>query len=222
METRRRILAATRRHLPAADLLHVEEIADLAKVSVQTVYTHFGSKGGLLVALAAETQKEAGLLGFERVWSSNHGEAALRAMLESTFELCDYAWPYIAFTLRVRRSDSELDALITRYDKSRLLHLIVICRRLQKEGRLAGRLTTAQAARLAFSFTTPYVYEALVVQNGLPPRVARALVVDAIIGAVVRPGSQAVPTDKIDWTRLGLRPLDSAFSSNPAQTTRRA
>ena len=55
--------------LPQADQLQVEEVAQRAGVSVPTLYSHFGSKGGLLSALVGQIERELGLYGgFERVW----------------------------------------------------------------------------------------------------------------------------------------------------------
>lgn len=206
METRRRILAVAREHMPAADALRVEEIARLADVSVQTVYSQFGSKGGLFVALADEIEKEAGLeAAFEAIWRSRHGEAALRTALDAALRLWDNSWSFIAFTLRARRTDADLRARLESFDKSRLAHLEVICRRLQEERRLADGLTAASAARLAFALTTPYVHEAMVLEGGLSARASRALVIDSVVRVVVEPGSPPVPSPFIDWNRLGLR-----------------
>ena|SRR5437588_3224045 len=209
-ETRQRILEAAQGRLPAADELRVEEIARLAGVSVQTLYSHFGSKGGLLLALFDELMREGGLYaGFERVWRSKHGETALRAMLEATLRFWESAWPLVEFGLRVRRVDRELGARINRFDESRLGDLIVICRRLREEARLATGLSVDGAATLAFGLTTPYVYEALVVQNGMPAPAARARVQEAVVATIVRPGSRPVPADRIDWKRPGLGPPPS-------------
>jgi hypothetical protein len=66
-------------------------------------------------------------------------------------------------------------------------------------------LTAPNAARLAFALTTPYVYESLVVHNGVRAAAARGLVIDAVVSAVVRPGTKPRPS-QIDWARLGLKP----------------
>lgn len=206
LETRRRILAVAREQLPKADALRVEEIAQLAEVSVQTIYTHFGSKGGLLLAMADEVEKEAGLYaGFEAIWRSRHGEAALRTALDAAWQLWQSAWDFIAFSLRARRTDPELRARLEGFDKSRLGHLEVICRRLQEEDRLADGLSAGRAARLAFALTTPYVYEALVVERGVPAQAARGLVVESVARAILKPGSQPIPAETIEWKRFGLR-----------------
>lgn len=207
-ETRSSILAAARALLPDADELKVEEVARRAGVSVPTLYSHFRSKSGLLSALLGQIESEAGLFaGFERVWRSPDGEAALRTMLEATLRFWQHAWTFVAFALRVRRTDSELGARFDRLDRSRLGHLVVICRRLRDERRLRAGLSPARAGRLAFALSTPYVYEALVVQFGVPAPSAKRMVVDAVVGAVLRPGSSPVrAADPIDWAALGLKP----------------
>jgi AcrR family transcriptional regulator len=206
-ETRTRILAAARELMPEADHLQVEDIARRAGVSVPTLYSHFGSKGGLLSALTGQVESEAGLFaGFARVWQCRDGEAALRIMLDSTMRFWQEAWTFIEFALRVRRTDEELAARIGRLDESRLGHLEVICKRLRQEGRLRPGVTPAKAARITFALTTPYVYEALVVHGGLPSRAARQIAVDAAVGAVISPETEPVQVSAIDWNRLGLRP----------------
>jgi AcrR family transcriptional regulator len=205
--TRAAILAAARDLFPEASELKVEQIARRARVSVPTLYTHFESKGKLLSAVVAEISTEAGLFaGFERVWRCNDGESALRTMLETTFRFWQRAWGLVEFGLRVRRTDPELGARFDRLDESRLGHLMVICRRLAQEGRLKPRTSPARAARAAFALTTPYVYEALVVHGGLPMVAARRIAVDCALNAVLRPDSHPVPSDRIDWAKLGLKP----------------
>ena|SRR5438270_63747 len=205
-DTARRIVAAARTLMPNADEFQVDEIARLAGVSVPTVYSHFGSKGGLLSALVGQIESELGLFaGFGRVWECRDGESALRTMLASTLDFWRQAWTFIEFALRTRRTDPEVGARIDRLDRSRLGHLVVICRRLGEEGRLMPGLTPASAARLAFALTTPYVYESLVVHNKVRAVAARGLVIDAVVAAVVRTGTTPRPSH-IDWARLGLKP----------------
>ncbi len=206
-ETRGRILAAARALMPEADRFQVEEIARRAEVSVPTLYSHFGSKVGLLSALTSQIEKEAGLFaGFARVWLAQDGETAVRTMLRATLEFWEQAWTFIAFSLRVRRTDPEFGVRIDRLDGSRLGHLVVICRRLAEEGRLHPGVTPETAARLAFSLTTPYVYEAMVVTGRIPSAKAVAFVTDAAAQAVIRPGTEPIRADVIDWIALGLKP----------------
>ncbi len=206
-QTRAAILAAARDLFAEADELKVDQIAHRAGVSVPTLYTHFESKGKLLSAVVGEISREVGLFaGFERVWRCHDGESALRTMLETTFRFWHRAWSLAEFGLRVRRIDPELGARFDRLDESRLGHLVVICRRLAQEGRIKTRTSPARAARAAFALTTPYVYEELVVHGGLPVSSAARIAVDAALDAVIRRGSDPVRSERIDWTKLGLRP----------------
>lgn len=205
-ETKGRILDAAVALIPDADRFQVEEIARRAGVSVPTLYSHFGSKGGLLSAIVGRVEREAGLFaGFGQVWQAGDGETALRAMLAATLRFWDHAWTFIEFALRVRRVDAEVGARIERMDRSRRSHLVVICRRLAEESRLRGDMTPEAAAALAFSLTTPYVYEALV-DGGVSRPKAIGLAVEATTSAIVRLDVAAVTTLTIDWVALGLRP----------------
>ena len=205
--TRARILSTTRALLPKAEQLNVDEIARRAGVSVPTLYSHFGSKGGLLSALTDQISREAGLYaGFERVWACRDGEAALRTMVGATLGFWRDAWTFIQFGLRVRRSDAELGARFDRLDSSRKGHLLVICRRLHEEKRLKPGMTPAKAAALVFALTTPYVYESLVAAGGMSDRAARAITVETAVESVLRTGSRPIRSKSIDWVKLGLRP----------------
>lgn len=184
----------------------MEEIAKLAKVSVQTLYSHFGSKGGLLAEVFEEEMAQPRHhAGFAQTWNATHGEAALRTMVNATLTFWQRAWPIIEFALRVRRTDPEIGARIDAFDERRRETLAVICRRIDEEGRLPQGLTPARAARLAFGLSTPYVYEALVVQNGVPAAAAREQVVAAVTAVVIDPQRRPMPDETLDWTRLGAR-----------------
>src|SRR2546421_12451264 len=107
--TRARILSATRALLPKAEQLNVDEIARRAGVFVPTLYSHFGSKGGLLSALTNQISREAALYaGFERVWACTDGAAALPTMVAATFGCWPGAWDSVRFGLRASSSVAQL------------------------------------------------------------------------------------------------------------------
>ena len=189
-ETRARILAAARELLPAGSALRVGEIAARAGVSVQTLYTHFGSKSGLLMASVTDVEREAGLeAGFERVWSSPTAETALREMVAGTFRFWHRAWPYVEFTVRARRTDPVVREQVGRLDASRHAHLVSLCGQLQGGGRLRSDLSPERAADLAFALTTPTVYEELVVLRGWSLPNAMGEVAESVLGALLAPAT---------------------------------
>lgn len=206
-QTRARILEVTNRQLRKADQLWVREIADAAGVSVQTLYSHFGSRVGLLAALIGYVAERLGFYEeIQRVWDSRDGESALRAMLDLTFHFWHGYREFLEFSLRARRSDPELEAHFRRLDDSRLHDLVVICRRLREERRLPRGLSPERAARLLFAQSSPYVYEELVMKGGMPVNQATRLVRQAALNSVLRAGSRPLKSSEIDWARLGLRP----------------
>jgi AcrR family transcriptional regulator len=203
-QTRARILAAARELIPTAESsLGVDAIARHAGVAVQSVYDHFGSKGGLLIAVVNEVQASAGLYdAFVHVFRSPDGEAALRRMLAATFGLWDGAWPFVEFTLRARRTDAvvgrEMDAL----DTLRHAHLWAICRRLQFEGRIRERHSPTWAADQVFALSTPYMYEDLVVRRGWRLKAATDAITRAVLAGVIEPGTSPLKIPSPDWRAL--------------------
>src|SRR5258706_8672899 len=166
-QTRRRILRATRDLVPRAGAtLPVAEIARVAGVAVQTIYDHFGSKGGLLMATVNDAQQSSGLFAaFEDVFRSADGEAAMRRMLAATVGMWHGAWPFVEFTVRARRSDRVVAAAMGDLDRLRFAHFEAIVQRLEDEGRLRHGLSVTAATAEAFALSTATVYEELAVRR---------------------------------------------------------
>jgi AcrR family transcriptional regulator len=199
--TRRRILAATRRLTVEAGTPSVDSIAAGAKVSVQTVYAHFGSKRGLLFATIDDVQREAGLYAaFGVVWSSPDGETALRRMVDATIRLWDGIWPFVEWFLHSARDDPETMAALRRADTGRHLHLWHITKRLREEGRLRDDSSPERAADLTFAMTTPTAYEELVRIRGWLLDVAADALADAVASAIIEPGTRPRLDPPPDWS----------------------
>ena len=203
--TRQRILRAARQMVKRGSDLPVDEVAARAGVSVQTIYAHFGSKRGLILASIDDMQREIGLYEeLEAVFASPHGEVALRRMVGTTFTLWDRGWPFVALTLRARRVDREFGAQMAEIDTMRRTHLWVICRRLDAEGRLRTPGAPEPAADIAFALTTPTVYENLVRVRGWPSDHASATVAGIVVDAIVDPATAPATDPAPDWGSLGL------------------
>jgi len=203
--TRQRIIRAARQMVKRGSDLPVDEVAARAGVSVQTIYAHFGSKRGLILATIDDMQRETGLYEeLEAVFASPHGEAALRRMVSATFNLWDRGWALVAFTLRARRLDREFGGQMAEVDTMRRTHLWVICRRLDAEGRLRTPGAAERAADVAFALTTPTVYEELVHVRGWSAEHAGATVAGIVVDAIVDPATPAVTEPAPDWGSLGL------------------
>lgn len=157
------------------------------------------------MAAIDDMQREAGLYaGFERVFSSPHGEAALRSMVQLTFDLWDRGWPLVRFALAAQRVDPEMDAQLREVDSMRRTHLWIICRRLDAEGRLRQGVSAERAADLAFTLSTPTVYEDLVRRRGWSAGEASQAIVERVVEAVIEPGTAPVLDPPPDWSAFGL------------------
>lgn len=207
-QTRERILETARKLLPAGSGIPVDRIAAEAGVSVQTLYTHFGSKRGLLLAVIDSIQRDVGLYAdFDAVWASPDGETALRRMLDATFRLWHGAWTFVAFSETARQTDPEIGAYLREVDGYRRANLRSITDRLALERRLAPGIDAAAAADVVFALTVPRVYEELVRVQQWDPDRARALAVDAACGAVIDASTPPVADPPADWSSV-LRPGD--------------
>lgn len=202
--TRQRILRAARQMVKRGSDLPIDDLARHAGVSVQTIYAHYGSKRGLILAAIDDVQREIGFYAdLESVFASPHGEAALRRMVGATFRLWDRGWPLVAFTLRARRLDREIGAQLAEVDAMRRSHLWMICRRLDSEGRLRIPGATEPATDLAFALSTPTVFEELVQVRGWPSERAADTIGDIIVDTIVDPATDPVTEPPPDWSALG-------------------
>lgn len=204
VDTRARILAATRDLIPTAGTsLPVTAIARHAGVAVQTIYDQFGSKGGLLIALIGDVQASGGLFeSFPWVFSSRHGEEAMRRMIRATMGLWSSAWPFVEFILRAQRTDPVVSREMAFIDRLRHAHYWAITSRLDEEGRLPEGLDAVGAADRAFALTIPTVYEELGVRRGASVDAAIETVTTAVIAVITRSGSVAKVDPPPDWPRL--------------------
>jgi AcrR family transcriptional regulator len=200
--TRLRILEAAVAACSSGKGFRVREIAAAAAVTVQTVYSHFGSKGALIMAVAGEVSARRGLYeGFQRVWRQPNGTTALSEMIKTTLGFWNQAWGFISFSLATRRTDAEYAAQIQRLDDSRLADLVRITERLHEEGILRPGVTPKTAAALVFAVTTPNAYEELVATGRMPFRAAAKLLRDAALNSVVDPAAKPRAVPPPAWLR---------------------
>lgn len=194
--------------MPSGMEVPVDQIARTAGTSVQTLYTQFGSKRGLILAVIDAEQRDVGAyVDFDWVWASPDGETALRRMLDTTVRLWDRAWPLVEFTERARRADQEIERVLADVDGYRLAHLRSITDRLGIENRLRGPFDAGAAADVAFALSVPSVYRELVrVRAWAVPRAIEAIS-DGVVSAVVDRNVPALTTPPADWSAV-LQPRD--------------
>jgi AcrR family transcriptional regulator len=149
------------------DPAHLEDLAADAGVSRQSVYLHFGSRAGLLIALVEH---------MDEVLELNARLAELRAItdpvaaFEQTLRLMATFEPRIhgvAMAL-VRLAPTDPDAAAALEDrlKQRLRGLNEVLRAVEAQGKLSSDWTAKQAADALWQAGHPSSYELLVVERG--------------------------------------------------------
>ena len=167
-QTRRAILDAAWRLLDERppDSVRLQDIAAAANVSRQAVYLHFGSRGGVLVALIGYTDEVLGLAALlDEVAAQPTALARLERTLQVTARYASRIHELAIAFSRAQDDDDVREAFQDRMDLRRA-GLREVITELAEEGRLDGAWTIEHAVDLLWSLGTPESYELLVVQRG--------------------------------------------------------
>ena len=166
--TRERILdAAIDLFAERGPEITLEAIAGAAEVSRQTVYVHFGSRTGLILALVQHLDTHGPLPGLiEQVVQAPAALAALDAVVRLHTEYSPVAYPVARVFMTSRRLDPALQvAWEDRMQARRGLYREVV-ERLVREGHLLHSWTAETATEVVFALTSWQMWEQLVVDGG--------------------------------------------------------
>ena len=168
--TRRRILEATRQRLEQGAPTRLEDVAAAAGVTRQTIYLHFGSRAGLLLALVAHIDEEHGLQDQVRRIEAKPDpverlEAALRLIATYQRQIHTVA---MALAHHAATDPDSRAALDDRMEaRRRLLRQLV--EPLATAGRLHPDWTPDEIVDLLWEASAPTSYHHLVVERHWPP-----------------------------------------------------
>jgi AcrR family transcriptional regulator len=168
-ETRRQVLEAARAAVLADGRLEfgVGEIASAAGVARSTVYATFGSRAGLLAALADETLHRAGL---EAVIAEYQRPDPVDALDHSLLASCRmYAADHRVFArlLMLREIDPEAVAPLARSLDDRALGMASLAERLSVARRLRPELTQQAVADVLWVLTSFWTFDELFSGRGV-------------------------------------------------------
>jgi len=149
------------------DPARLEDIAADAGVTRQSVYLHFGSRGGLLTALVEHMDEVHDLAAqIEQIRTCPDPVQALELVLSlsATYEPKIHG---VALAL-TRLAPSDPDAAAALEDRMRLRRagLTEILRRLEESGKLDPDWTVRQVADVLWEASLPTSFEHLVVERG--------------------------------------------------------
>ena len=147
----------------------LEAIATEAAVSRQTVYVHFGSRTGLILALVQHLDTHGPLPDLiEQIVQASDPLAALDAVVRLHAEYSPLAYPVARVFMTSRHLDPALEvAWEDRMQARRGLYREVV-ERLAREDLLAEPWTTEAATEVIFALTSWQLWEQLVIDGGWP------------------------------------------------------
>jgi AcrR family transcriptional regulator len=165
-------------------------VADAAGVSVDTIYKAFGGKPGLVRAIRSRALEGEGPLPAERRSDELQARESdprkiIRGWGAFVTEVAPRAAPILLLIRAAAASDPEVEALLSELDADRLRRMTDNARRLQRAGHLRRGVTLAHAADVLWTYSSPELYELLVLRRGwLPERYGR-FVADAMTDALL-------------------------------------
>ncbi len=198
LHNRDRILEVARRLLLARGYTGttISSVAEGANVSVETIYKSFGGKSGLVRAIWERGLKGAGPIPAEdRSDEMQAAETDPRVILRNWGTLTTEVAPLVAPILLLVRSAASIDpdmaVLRDEVDRARLTRMERNARGLFERGTLREGVSVEHARDVLWAYSSPELYELLVLRQGWPLTLYGQFIADAMATALL-----PEPTDK--------------------------
>jgi AcrR family transcriptional regulator len=168
----------------------VAAIAAEADVSVDSIYKTFGGKPGLIRAIFQRALEGVGPVPAEtRSDRLQVEEPDPRKIIAGwgklVTEVSPRGSPIVLLVRSAAATDPELVALLEEIDESRMRRMTANARRLHRAGHLRPGLTVRAAADVLWTYSSPELYDLLVLRRGMSlPRFGR-FVADATAAALL-------------------------------------
>ena len=168
----------------------IERIAEEARVSEETVYKVFGNKTGLVRAIRDRALASAGPGHAERrsdqmQASENDPREIIRNWGVLTMEVAPRVAPVLLLVREAAASDPELARLQAEMDAARLTRMTHNARTLLKGRHLRSGITLEAAADVLWTYSSPELYELLVIRRGWSPERYGHFIADAMVSALL-------------------------------------
>ncbi|TMD40862.1 MAG: TetR/AcrR family transcriptional regulator [Chloroflexi bacterium] len=168
----------------------IASVARAAKVSVETIYKGFSGKPGLVRAIW-----DKGLAGLGPVpaWQRSDEMASeeedprnvIRNWGVLTTEVAPRAAPILLLVRAAAATDPEMAALLKETDQERLVRMEQNARRLFGRAGLRDGLTIEEARDIMWAYSSPELYETLVLRRGWPLDRYGRFVAEGMIAALL-------------------------------------
>ena len=177
--TRQRIIDAARQVLTTQPLrsFNLSEVAELARVVRSTIYTVFGSREGLLRAVAQDMTERGGWERMREAFRDPDAWAAIRRNIEEGTRMVASEHPVILAISVLAMVDPDAAVVAAEMDEVRLQGLRSLARRLGEQGYLRPELDHEQAVEILWVLTSWNSFDQLYSGRGLDqPAAAQRLV----------------------------------------------
>jgi AcrR family transcriptional regulator len=168
----------------------VAAIAAAARVSVETIYKGFGGKPGLVRAIVERGLAGAGPVPAEQ--RSDHirdTEPDPRRILSAwgafTAEIAPKVAPILTLARDAAASDAEIADLLDEISAARHERMTINACGLASAGHLRPGITLEQAADILWIYSSPELYELLVIRRGWPAEQYGRFVGQALTAALL-------------------------------------
>jgi AcrR family transcriptional regulator len=193
-QTRDAILEVARRRFLSEGFAPttIAAIATDVGVSVDTIYKSFGSKAGLVRGICERALAGEGPVPAEARSDALHStkrdpSAIIRGWGALTIEVSPRVAPILLLIRDAAAADPEMASLQAEMDDQRLDRMTHNARSLAKSGHLRHGVTVAHAAEVLWTYSSPQLYELLVLIRGWPLERYGAFLGDAMIAALLPP-----------------------------------
>jgi AcrR family transcriptional regulator len=165
-------------------------IAAEAGVSVETIYKAFGGKPGLVraicdTALAGEGPVAAETRSDELQAHESDPRKIIRGWGKLTVEVAPRMAPIMLLARSAAAADPEMAELVAEIEAARLSRMTSNARNLAAAGHLRPDITVKQAGEVMWTYSSPELYELLVIKRGWTAGRYGAFIAEAMIAALL-------------------------------------
>ena len=175
----------------------LSSIARDAGASIETIHKAFGGKAGLVRAIWTRGLEGVGPIPAEERSdairaSTTDPRELVRRWGELTSEVAPRGAPILLLIRSAAASDPQLAAILVDADEQRLRRMEENARTLHERGQLRPGITLERARDVLWSYSSPELYDLLVVRRGWSPEEHGAFVGRGIAAALLPdPGDKA-------------------------------
>jgi AcrR family transcriptional regulator len=167
----------------------VAAIAADADVSTDTIYKSFGGKPGLVRAIRAGALQGERRVPAEQRSDELHADesdprAIIRAWGALAAEIAPRVSPILLLIRDAAATDPDVGSLLEEMDADRLCRMTQNARRLVEAGHLHPSIELAHAADVLWTYSSPELYELLVLRRGWHPERYGQFIAAAMIHAL--------------------------------------